>query len=76
MRYVTISTIARRWNVSLQRVQQLLSQGRIKGARRIDPMAPKKRAACTGAPPTWEIPEDAQRPERAKRGELLTKQGY
>lgn len=53
MKYVSVANIARMWNVSERTVRNYCAQGRI------------PNAFLTGK--TWNIPEDAQRPERKNK---------
>ena len=51
MRYLSVSEIAKKWNISERSVRNYCAQGRIDGA------------FLTGK--TWNIPEDANKPERS-----------
>ena len=53
MAYLSVTEIAKKWNMSERSVRNYCAQGRIEGA------------FLTGK--TWNIPEDAEKPERAKR---------
>ena len=52
MNYLTASEIAKKWCVSERSVRNYCAQGRVEGA------------VLNGK--TWQIPEDAKKPERAK----------
>ncbi|MGN0483914.1 MAG: Fic family protein [Lachnospiraceae bacterium] len=51
MQYLSVSEIARKWNISERSVRNYCAQGRVSGA------------FLTGK--TWKIPEDAKKPERS-----------
>ena len=53
MAYLSVSEIAKKWNMSERSVRNYCAQGRIEGA------------FLTGK--TWNIPENAEKPERTKR---------
>ena len=53
MAYLSVTETAKKWNMSERSVRNYCAQGRIEGA------------FLTGK--TWNIPEDAEKPERAKR---------
>lgn len=53
MKYLSVAEIAKKWNVSERTVRNYCAQGRI------------PNAFLTGK--TWNIPEDAQRPERSNK---------
>ena len=53
MRYLSVAEIAKRWNVSERSVRNYCAQGRVIGA------------FITGK--TWNIPENAQKPERSNK---------
>ena len=53
MRYLSVNETARKWNISERSVRNYCAQGRVKGA------------FLTGK--TWNIPEDAEKPERANK---------
>lgn len=53
MKYLSVAQIAKKWNVSERTVRNYCAQGRI------------PNAFLTGK--TWNIPEDAQRPERSNK---------
>ena len=53
MAYLSVTEIAKKWNMSERSVRNYCAQGRIKGA------------FLTGK--TWNIPENAEKPERTKR---------
>ena len=50
MRYLSVTEIAKKWNVSERSVRNYCAQGRVPGA------------FLTGK--TWNIPENAEKPER------------
>lgn len=56
MRFLTASEIAKKWEISERSVRNYCKQGRVKGAELKGKI--------------WLIPEDAQKPERAKRKEF------
>ncbi|MGN0961635.1 MAG: helix-turn-helix domain-containing protein, partial [Christensenellales bacterium] len=56
MGFLTVSEIAKKWNISERSVRNYCQQGRVKGAE------------LKGK--TWIIPEDAEKPERAERKEF------
>lgn len=56
MNFLTVSEIAKKWNISERSVRNYCKQGRVKGAE------------LKGK--TWLIPEDAEKPERAERKEF------
>lgn len=59
MRYLSVSETAKKWNISERSVRNYCAQGRVNGA------------FLTGK--TWNIPEDAEKPERSnKKKEQLT----
>ena len=59
MAYISVSETAKKWNISERSVRNYCAQGRVSGA------------FLTGK--TWNIPEDAEKPERSnKRKEQLT----
>ena len=53
MRYLLVTEIAKKWNVSERSVRNYCAQGRVKGA------------FLTGK--TWNIPENAEKPERTNK---------
>ena len=53
MRYLSVNEIAKKWNISQRSVRNYCAQGRVNGA------------FLTGK--TWNIPEDAQKPERSNK---------
>ncbi|MCD8221506.1 MAG: Fic family protein [Clostridiales bacterium] len=53
MRYLSVTEIAKKWNVSERSVRNYCAQGRVKGA------------FLTGK--TWNIPENAEKPERSNK---------
>ena len=53
MKYLSVAEMAKKWNVSERTVRNYCAQGRI------------PNAFLTGK--TWNIPEDAQRPERSNK---------
>ena len=53
MRYLSVTEIAKKWNVSERSVRNYCSQGRVAGAFRIGK--------------TWNIPENADKPERSNK---------
>ena len=53
MRYLSVTEIAKKWNVSERSVRIYCSQGRVAGALRIGK--------------TWNIPENADKPERSNK---------
>ena len=57
MRYMTVSEAAKVWGISEPRIRQWLKAGRIKGAHK--------------AGRDWLIPANADRPKRARPGELM-----
>ena len=54
--YITISELAKKWNLTVRRVQKLCSEGRLVGAQKFGTI--------------WAIPEGIERPEdgRVKSG--------
>ena len=61
MNYLSVSQIAKKWDVSTRRIQVLCGDGRIPGAMRVGTF--------------WAIPEDATKPTdaRIKNGEYIKK---
>lgn len=61
MNYLSVSQIAKKWDVSTRRIQVLCGDGRIPGAMRIGAF--------------WAIPEDAAKPTdaRIKNGKYIKK---
>ena len=55
MRYLSVTEIAKKWNVSERSVRNYCAQGRVPGA------------FLTGK--TWNIPENAEKPERSNKKE-------
>ena len=55
MRYLSVTEIAKKWNVSERSVRNYCAQGRVPGA------------FLTGK--TWNIPENAEKPERSNKNE-------
>ena len=53
MRYLSVAEIAKKWDVSERSVRNYCAQGRVNGA------------FLTGK--TWNIPENAEKPERTKK---------
>ena len=53
MRYLSVNEIAKKWNISERSVRNYCAQGRVNGA------------FLTGK--TWNIPEDAKKPERSNK---------
>ena len=53
MRYLSVNETARKWNISERSVRNYCAQGRVNGA------------FLTGK--TWNIPEDAKKPERSNK---------
>lgn len=53
MRYVSVTEIAKQWNLSERSVRNYCAQGRVLGA------------FLTGK--TWNIPENAEKPERSNK---------
>ena len=53
MRYLSVTEIAKKWNVSERSVRNYCAQGRVTGA------------FLTGK--TWNIPENAEKPERSNK---------
>ena len=53
MRYLSVTEIAKKWNVSERSVRNYCAQGRVDGA------------FLTGK--TWNIPENAEKPERTNK---------
>ena len=53
MKYLLVADIAKKWNMSERSVRNYCAQGRVNGA------------CLTGK--TWNIPENAQKPERANK---------
>lgn len=53
MRYRSVNEIAKKWNVSERSVRNYCAQGRVEGA------------FLTGK--TWNIPENAEKPERSNK---------
>ena len=53
MRYLSVTEIAKKWNVSERSVRNYCAQGRVNGA------------FLTGK--TWNIPENAEKPERSNK---------
>ena len=53
MRYLSVTEIAKKWNVSERSVRNYCAQGRVHGA------------FLTGK--TWNIPENAEKPERSNK---------
>lgn len=60
MRYLSVTEIAKKWNISERSVRNYCAHGRVQGA------------FLTGK--TWNIPENAEKPERSnkKKGHMLT----
>lgn len=60
MRYLSVTEIAKKWNISQRSVRNYCAHGRVQGA------------FLTGK--TWNIPENAEKPERSnkKKGHTLT----
>ena len=60
MRYLSVIEIAKKWNISERSVRNYCAHGRVQGA------------FLTGK--TWNIPENAEKPERSnkKKGHTLT----
>jgi len=56
MKYITPKEAAEKWGISDRRIQLLCKQDRIEGAYRLGW--------------TWAIPEDADKPQDARRREL------
>ena len=61
MAYLSVTETAKKWNMSERSVRNYCAQGRIEGA------------FLTGK--TWNIPEDAEKPERAKKPCLKSANG-
>ena len=59
MEYLTVQTVAEKWNISVRRLQAICAAGRIEGV--------KKFGSC------WAIPADAKKPEdlRVKSGKYI-----
>ena len=57
MRYLSVIEIAKKWNVSERSVRNYCAQGRVTGA------------FLTGK--TWNIPENAEKPEDVYKRQLL-----
>ena len=55
MRYLSVNETAKKWNISERSVRNYCAQGRVSGA------------FLTGK--TWNIPEDAEKPERSNKSE-------
>ena len=53
MGFLTVSEIAKKWNISERSVRNYCQQGRVKGAEQKGKL--------------WLIPEDAEKPKRAER---------
>lgn len=53
MGFLTVSEIAKKWQISERSVRNYCQQGRVKGAEQKGKL--------------WLIPEDAEKPERAER---------
>lgn len=53
MRYLSVNEMAKKWNISERSVRNYCAQGRVNGA------------FLTGK--TWNIPEDAKKPERSNK---------
>lgn len=53
MKVLTVSEIAKKWNISERSVRNYCKQGRVKGAEQKGKL--------------WLIPEDTEKPERAER---------
>ena len=53
MRYLSVNETARKWDISERSVRNYCDQGRVNGA------------FLTGK--TWNIPEDAKKPERSNK---------
>lgn len=53
MGFLTVSEIAKKWEISERSVRNYCRQGRVKGAEQKGKL--------------WLIPEDAEKPERAER---------
>ena len=53
MRYPSVAEIAKKWNISERSVRNYCAHGRVRGA------------LLTGK--TWNIPEDAEKPERSNK---------
>ena len=61
MRYLSVTEIAKKWDVSERSVRNYCAQGRVNGA------------FLTGK--TWNIPENAEKPTNDKRGQGREKNG-
>lgn len=61
MEYLSISQVAKKWEISGRRVQTLCTEGRIQGATKIGSY--------------WAVPADAEKPkdERIKSGKYIKK---
>lgn len=59
MEYMTIQEVAKKWDLSVRRLQTICAEGRIDGV--------KKFGSC------WAIPTDAKRPDdhRVKSGKYI-----
>ena len=58
MQYLSVAKVAEKWNVSERSVRNYCAQGRVPGA------------FLTGK--TWNIPENAQKPDRSNKKQLIT----
>ena len=58
MRYLSVIEIAKKWNISERSVRNYCAHGRVQGA------------FLTGK--TWNIPENAEKPERSKKKKVHT----
>lgn len=59
MGFLTVSEIAKKWNISERSVRNYCKQGRVKGAEQKGKL--------------WLIPENSKKPERAERRIVLDK---
>ncbi len=59
MKYLSVKDVALKWNVSERSVRNYCAAGRVEGA------------ILTGK--TWNIPEDAEKPERSNKSKTLTR---
>lgn len=55
MGYITVSQVAKKWNISQRRVQILCAENRIEGVFKLGE--------------TWAIPDDAEKPRDFRRKE-------
>ena len=62
MRYLLVADIAKKWNISERSVRNYCAQGRVNGA------------FLTGK--TWNIPENAEKPERTNKRRADYSIGY